>query len=499
MSEERGSVEGVKSRTVRIVLTALGTLVVLALVVAGVVALTRPAPRVATDSTSLRQAVTPEAVLAHLNALQSIADEHDGNRAAGTPGYAASLAYVEGELRAAGYATRRQSFSYERPDFSRASLEQVAPTPTTYQVGRALRPLAQSGSGTVRAPVVAVDVNLTGARATTSGCEASDFAGFPRGSIALLQRGTCHFGVKVDHAIGAGAAAVVVFNQGNSAGDDDRFGVYGGSLGNPTRSVPVIAVPFAVGEAWASRPGVIAALTVDGTTQRVITENLLADTAGGRSDRTVVVGAHLDGVAEGAGINDNGSGVAAVLETAVHLARQGVQPENRVRFAFWGGEEDGLYGSRHYVDGLGASGVRQTSVYLNVDMVGSPNAVPAVYDGAPAGWPSGSGTVRDVLADYLATQGPAPASTRFRSSDHAPFLDVGVPVGGLFTGAGEAKTSQEAARYGGTAGQPQDPCYHRACDRVSDINTDVLALMAGAVAHGTLHFAQTTEEVGVRR
>lgn len=485
---------------VRPLVIALSAALVLALVVAGVVWVTRPAPRAATDSAALRQAVTIEGVLAHLDALQSIADAHDGNRAAGTSGYEASLDYVEGRLRAAGYTTQRQSVSYERPDLTRATLEQVAPDRVAYRVGRDLRPLGGSGSGSVTARATPVDVNLAGGRANTSGCEASDFVAFPRGDIALLQRGTCRFGVKVDHAVSAGASAVLIFNQGDQAGDDDRRGVFTGSLGD-TRTVPVVATTFALGEGWAATPGATLTVSVDGTVRRVTTQNLLADTAGVRPERTVVVGAHLDGVAEGPGINDNGSGVAAVLETAVQLGRLGVHPENRVRFAFWGGEEDGLYGSRHYVDELGATGARETLLYLNVDMIGSPNPVPAVYDGGGpgAGWPDGSGVVHDVLADYLATRGPAPASTRFRSSDHAPFLDAGVPVGGLFTGAGEEKSPAQAATYGGTAGQPQDPCYHEACDRVAGLDRDVLAVMADAVAHGTLHFALTTDQVGVRR
>jgi Zn-dependent M28 family amino/carboxypeptidase len=440
-------------------------------VVVAVVLGTRPAPPRPVDSGQLRAAVTTQAVTAHLEALQRIADAHDGNRAAGTAGYAASVDYVEGKLEQAGYHTRRQQFSYERPDFSRATLKRTTPTPTQYTVLRDHRPLAYSGAGSVSAPVTAVDLNLAGDRSTTSGCEPSDFTGFPRGDIALVQRGTCPFTAKVDNAVAAGAAAVVVLNQGN---EPSRLGIFAGTLGGQAR-VPVLATTFDLGAEWAAT-GTALALSVESTVRRVTTENLLADTPTGAAQRTVVVGAHLDGVPEGPGINDNGSGVAAVLETAVQFGELGIQPHNRVRFAFWGAEEDGLYGSAHYVAQLDDAARRGTALYLNLDMVGSPKPAASVYGGgAPgSGWPAGSGAVQAVLTDFLTSQAATPGTVSFRESDHASFLDAGIAVGGLFTGADDAT----------------DPCYHQACDRIENINRDMLGLMADAAAHATLTFAQ---------
>ena len=255
--------------------------------------------------------------------------------------------------------------------------------------------------------MTAVDLNLGGDRATTSACEASDFAGFPRGDIALVQRGTCQFAAKVDHAVAAGASGVVVLNQGDDPG---RLGLFAGTLGRQA-SVPVVATTFDLGAEWAATPGTTLTLAVESTVTRVTTENLIADTPTGAAERTVVVGAHLDGVAEGPGINDNGSGVAAVLETAVRFAELGVQPHNRVRFAFWGAEEDGLHGSEHYVAQLDDAGRRGTARYLNLDMVGSPKPVASVYGGgAPgSGWPAGSGAIQTVLTDFLTSQGVTPA------------------------------------------------------------------------------------------
>lgn len=451
---------------------AAAVAVVLAVVV-GVVLLGRPAPPRPVDSGQLRAAITTEAVTEHLNALQQIADANNGNRAAGTAGYAASVDYVEAQLERAGYQTRRQQFSYERPDFTRATLERTQPTRTDYAVTRDFRPLAFSGAGSVTAPVTAVDLNLGGDRRTTSGCEASDFTGFPRGSIALVQRGTCPFAAKVDHAATAGASAVVVLNQGNDPG---RKGLFTGTLGRQA-GVPVVATTYDLGAEWAATPGTTLTLVVESTVTRVTTENLIADTPTGAAERTVVVGAHLDGVAEGPGINDNASGVGAVLETAVRFAELGVQPHNRVRFAFWGGEEDGLYGSEHYVAQLDDAGRRGTALYLNLDMVGSPEPVASVYGGAGSGWPAGSGAIQTVLTDFLTSQGVSPETVSFRSSDHAPFLDAGIAVGGLFTGAEDGA----------------DPCYHEACDRLEAIDRDMLGLMADAAAHATLTFAQSPE------
>lgn len=451
---------------------AAAAVVVLVVAVVGGVLAVRPTQPRPVDSGQLRVAITTQAVLGHLEALQLIADAHDGNRAAGTTGYAASVDYVEARLERAGYQTRRQQFSYDRPDFTRATLRRTMPTRTDYAVMRGHRPLAYSGDGSVTAAVAPVDLNLGGDRTTTSACEASDFSGFPRGNIALVQRGTCEFATKVDHAVAAGASGVIVLNQGDHP---SRLGLFAGTLGRQA-TVPVVATTFELGAEWATTPGTTLTLVVDSTVTRVTTENLIADTPTGAAERTVVVGAHLDGVVEGPGINDNASGVAAVLETAVRFAELGIQPHNRVRFAFWGGEEDGLHGSEHYISQLDDAELRQTALYLNLDMVGSPNPVASVYGGAPGSrWPAGSGAIQTVLTDFLTSQGVTPQVVGFRASDHASFLAAGIPAGGLFTGADDGA----------------DPCYHQACDRVETIDRDMLGLMTDTAAHATLTFAQS--------
>ena len=474
-----------------------------AAVLAGAAALAGTAQAaVTTDTSSLRQAVTVEGVMDHLEAFQAIADANNDNREAGTPGHDASVDYVERLLKAAGYTTTRQPFSYERVDFTGSSMARTAPDPAEdYTLGVDYFPMDFSGGGSViEQPVTAVDINLGGDRASTSGCEASDFGTFPAGNIALLQRGTCAFAVKADNAIAAEASAVIVFNQGNVVPGDDRLSLFGGTLDPPVRTVPVVSASFDQGAAWANTPGLELSITLQINIEQVTTENLLADTRTGRTDRTVVVGGHLDSVGEGPGMNDNGSGAAAILETALQMADLGIKPENRVRFAFWSGEEDGLLGSEFYVSQLTKREIKGTAVNLNFDMVGSSNAVNFVYDGdgdaLGVSGPNGSGLVEDVFTDFFTSQDAFSEPTDFDGrSDYFAFINAGIPAGGLFTGAEGIKSAEQAAIFGGTAGVAYDPCYHEFCDDINNLSEETLDIMSDAIAHSTLTFAETTSAV----
>ena len=197
--------------------------------------------------------------------------------------------------------------------------------------------------------------------------------------------------------------------------------------------------------------------------------NVIADTKTGNKDRTIVVGAHLDSVPEGPGINDNGSGTAVVLEIAEEMARLKIKPENRVRFAFWGAEESGLIGSNFYVNSLSDQEFEQIALNLNFDMLGSPNYARFVYDGdgsdTPDAGPDGSGLIEYVFNDFFASQNLETEPTAFDGrSDYRPFILAGIPAGGLFSGAEVAKTEAQEDVYGGVAGLAYDPCYHQACD-----------------------------------
>src|SRR5690606_20906242 len=232
--------------------------------------------------------------------------------------------------------------------------------------------------------------------------------------------------------------------------------------------------------------------------------NLIADWPGGDPGDVLMVGAHLDSVTGSPGINDNGSGSAALLEVALEVARQGLRPNRHLRFAWWGAEELGLGGSRFYVGGLAAGELSKIGGYLNFDMIASPNAGYFVYDGddsdrTGAGpGPAGSAELEQVLQSYFAGIGvPTQGSDFDGRSDYGPFIKAGVPAGGLFTGAEGIKTTAQAKLWGGTAGQPFDPCYHRSCDTTANISDIALDRNADAIAHAvwTLATAERPQPV----
>jgi aminopeptidase S len=228
----------------------------------------------------------------------------------------------------------------------------------------------------------------------------------------------------------------------------------------------------------------------------VETFNILADTAGDPA-HTIVVGGHLDSVRRGPGINDNGSGVAAIIETARWMAETGVRPKNRVRFAFWGAEEVDLLGSKHYVDSLSSSELSQTMLNLNLDMVASPNGGRFVHDGdgstfGDAG-PTGSDGIERTFLDYFAQNGLTAEPTVFDGgSDYQPFLRAGIPTGGLFSGDVDRKTADQVEEFGGVEDDDLDPCYHKSCDTLTNIDPKLLNEMAGALGYVTLAYAMTS-------
>lgn len=462
---------------------------------------------VPTDTSAFRDAVTIEGIQEHLAALQTIADAHDDTREASSTGYQASVEYVVDELTAAGYSPEIQEFEY--PYFENASvpvLERVDPTPITdWRDGTSNFPTGDfatmtfsgSGSGT-DVVVTPVDLSLDDPVASSSGCEAADFADFPTGTVALVQRGSCSFADKVANARDAGAVAAIVFNQGDDASDPERMGVFFGTLGGVVDAAfPSFSASFAVGEALAG-PGTTVTYAAETVNENRTSMNVIAETPGGRDDRVVVVGAHLDSVAEGPGINDNGTGSAGVLEIAQQLA--GTDVTNKVRFAFWGAEEAGLVGSEHYVGTLSKKQRQSIALNLNFDMIGSPNYARFVYDGdgsaTGASGPTGSANVEKVFLDYFESVGLAVEPTAFDGrSDYGPFIDAGIPAGGLFSGAEDIKSPEQAALYGGVAGVAFDPCYHAACDTDDNVNAQALDELGDAAAHAVLTFAMTTSSV----
>ncbi|MDH6544920.1 M28 family metallopeptidase [Streptomyces sp. SPB4] len=214
--------------------------------------------------------------------------------------------------------------------------------------------------------------------------------------------------------------------------------------------------------------------------------NLIADWPGGDPNSVLMSGSHLDSVTAGAGINDNGSGSAAVLETALAVSRAGLQPTKHLRFGWWGAEELGLVGSKYYVNNLPAAEKAKISGYLNFDMIGSPNPGYFVYDDDP--------TIEQTFKNYYAGLGiPTEIETEGDGrSDHAPFKSAGIPVGGLFSGADYTKTAAQAQKWGGTSGRAFDACYHSSCDTTANINDTALDRNADAIAYAVWNLGAAT-------
>ncbi len=436
----------------------------------------------------LLECVTLEGVRGHQAAFQAIADANGNTRVSGSPGYDKSVDYVVSQLQSYGYIVTRQEFQFQTfVSLTPAILEQVAPPPGG-PIENSI--MSYSGSGDVTASVTALPAPPADG---TPGCEASDFAGFPAGNIALISRGACAFAIKATNAQNAGAVGVVIYN--NIAGP------LNGTLGNTfTLDLPVTGITMAMGQQLAATPGLVLRLKTETLRGIATTYNVLAETKDGDPNNVVMAGAHLDSVNAGPGINDNGSGSAALIEVAKQMTK--VKPRNKVRFAWWGAEESNLVGSTYYVNNLSQADKDKITLYLNFDMIGSPNHVFFIYDGddsdaVGAGpGPSGSAQIEKTFESFFNQQGIPFKGTDFSGrSDYGPFIAAGIPSGGLFTGAEGIKTAEEAATWGGTAGISYDPCYHQACDTYANNNDYALSVNSDAVAYAVLKYAMNTSEI----
>jgi len=314
------------------------------------------------------------------------------------------------------------------------------------------------------------------------GCSAADFAGFANGTIALISRGNCTFQQKVQLAEAAAAKGVLIYNDGTAP---DRTGLFAGSLG-VTASIPVFALPFGLGEAFREFPGILLHMAVSALQYNTTTCNVIADSTKGDPSLTIVLGSHLDSVPAGPGINDNGSGSATNLEIALLFFRLGIVPSNRMRFAWWGAEEIGLLGSDYYVSHLSPEEKEQIALNINIDMIASPNFFRGLYNASSGSVDirNGSLAIQGIFDDYFTGNQMAYDLTGFDGrSDYGPFIQNGIPAGGLFTGAEVVKTPAMRTKYKGIANAAFDPCYHQACDSLDNINLQVLTEMSKAVAH----------------
>ena len=441
----------------------------------------QPAARTAPPTAALAREITPRRLRTHLSALEAIANRNGGNRAAGTAGYSQSVSYVARQLRAAGYKPRLNTFSFLHFRETQPTVfERVLPSARSYRSGPDFVTMRYSGGGNVNARVVPVDFS-----SESSGCEDPDFAGFPSGAVALMRRGGCPFTQKARTAEGRGAAAVLIANDGSPGRTAPISATLFGSSASP---VMVVSSEVASELANLAQIGPVQVrIVMMVTTTLARAANVIADLPGRRKG-VVLLGGHLDSVANGPGINDNGSGSAVVLEIARQARRLHVRPKHGLRFAFWGAEELGLVGSTSYVNSLSTSQSSRILDVINLDMVGSRNFGRIVYAGD--GQPRGSLRIERAFRTYFAGRRlPVEEANLGGGSDHAAFARVGLPVGGLFTGADELKSAELAQRFGGQAGRSFDSCYHKSCDTVANVDFGILEQMADAAAVVALRLA----------
>lgn len=442
-----------------------------------------------------------ENIVPYLEEFQRLSDENGGNRASGLPGYDASVAFVAESLEDMGYNVTLDAFDFTAfYELGEGQLNSLAPTPTSYIWNEDFTYLSQTEPGNVSGTVQAVDLDLGDGNASTSGCEIEDFDAFQSGNIALVQRGACAFQQKAENAATAGAVGVIIFNQGSN---EDNKGLINATLGEEySGGIPVFFATYDNGVTWAETDGLVLSMLADVLRETRSVDNVIAESRWGNPNNVVMLGAHLDSVAEGAGINDNASGSAALLEMANLM--QKARTRNKVRFAWWGAEEAGLVGSTRYVQNLGETELERIKAYLNFDMIASPNFMYGIYDGDGSEFglegPAGSAAIEAMFETYFELRGESYVGSEisFRS-DYAEFFVEDIAFGGLFTGAEGIKTEEEALEFGGEAGVAYDECYHAACDTIDNFDLRALEVNADAIAFVTSILAQTTHLIDEQR
>lgn len=321
------------------------------------------------------------------------------------------------------------------------------------------------------------------------GCSSKDYPEAVKGNIVLVQRGECAFGIKSANAGKAGAAGLIIYDEDPASG----------TLGDPTgEEVPTVGVSTKNVERYIRallkepKAHISASIYVDSLVKTVSTLNVIAETTNGNHENVVSLGAHLDSVAAGPGINDDGSGTISLLEVASYLTKYKLK--NAVRFAWWAAEEEGLLGLYAYARLLSAAENQKVRLFMDYDMMASPNYEYQIYDADNKHHPNGLGNLRDLYVDFYKSNNLNYTFVPFDGrSDYVGFIDAGIPAGGVATGAEGVKTKKGQAKFGGTAGEWFDPCYYQACDDLN--NTDYKAWLVNTrlIAHSVATYARSLE------
>ena len=460
------------------------------------------------------------------DANKSPADGH-ASRNSGEPGYKASADYVAQRMRDAGYDVTIQKYkftyyAYKAPPV----LSEVSPVPHTYALGDEWNSGQSLGTATNASlqPVGGIILPPTDTPSSSSGCTAADFSGFVSGRIALIQRGTCNFGVKVQNAQTAGASGVIIFNEGNPG----RQALFAGSLvdasGNPIiPTIPVAFTSFDIGFALnkqyqdAVKAGTalpVMNLAIDAIVEPNADDyNVIAESKGGDKNHVVVVDAHLDAI-YGAGMLDNASGSATILDIAEMM--KNVTPRNKLRFIWFGGEELGLLGSTYYVNNLSSNDLSHIGYDLDADVTATPNYIIGVLDPAAPDFFGGtvssnfpnrvykaSAVAQDPAIAYFDSIGLKHELLSPVGTDAFNFNAAGIPASGLLTGQDCCKTQNEVDLFGGQLGNYEGKlgtsdggCVDnpfRWCDNLDNNDPNVLTFMSKAFATMVLNMAFDTK------
>ena len=451
--------------------------------------------------------------------FQAIADANLGtdrhpSRNSGEPGYKASVDYVANLMEQAGYNVTIQTYTFPYSSFiGTPTFSESSPNAHDFKLVGEWNPGASQGDttgATVQAVGGIVDPP-TPTPSSASGCNSSDFAGFLPGNIALIQRGTCTFQQKIDNAVAAQASGVIIFNEGNT-GVPGRTGVFNGSIANPP-SIPVVFTSFAIGDqlfqlTTTSTPPVMS-ISIHTLSETRDDYNLIAESKGGDPNHVLVVDGHLDAI-YGAGMLDNGSGSATILDIAQMLGN--AHPRNKLRFIWFGGEELGELGSKHYINNLSASELGKISYDLDADVMASPNYSIGVLDPAavdffgrtvskqfPPQVYEPSKIARDMGVNYFDSIGKNHIFFSPVGTDAEQFQLAGVPASGLLTGQDCCKTQSEVDLFGGYTGNYEGnvPSFDggcvdnpfRWCDNLDNNDPTVLTFMSKAFADMTARMA----------
>jgi Peptidase family M28/PA domain len=466
----------------------------------------------------------------HMQKFQAIADANPGpdghpSRNSGEPGYKASADYVASVMQAAGYSVQLQPYTFTYYAYRGIpSFSEVSPTAHTYVLNDEWGPGQSTGITTAAIqPAGGIVLPPTSSPSSASGCSASDFNGFVPGRIALIQRGTCFFGVKVQNAQAAGASGVIIFNEGNPGRTGLLIGALSDAAGNPIiPTIPVAFTTFAAGQdlynqyqqaVQQSTPLPTTTISIDAIVDPNRTDwNVIADSKGGDKNHVLVVDAHLDAI-YGAGMLDNASGSATILDIAQKM--KNVNPTNHLRFIWFGGEELGLLGSAFYVDSLSSNDLSHIGYDLDADVTATPNytlgvldpAAPNLFGGPQQTFPNrvydASTIARDMGVSYLSSQGKNHEFFSPVGTDAFNFNLVGIPASGVLTGQDCCKTQPEVDLFGGFLGNFEGniPSFDGGCvdnpflwcDNLSNNDPDVLTLVSREFANMVVQMAFDTK------